>query len=67
MDSPNLDSKGVVNITTHIFHYPVTDELCQAVLKEGLAFQFLALADLVEREVVPRHLAILEWYFHEYK
>lgn len=54
-------------IIAHIFHYPVTYELDQAVLMEGQTFQFMALADLAGRKVIPLHLAILEWYFQEHQ
>jgi 8-oxo-dGTP pyrophosphatase MutT (NUDIX family) len=47
---------------THVFHHPATDELRYAHLSEGQRLEFLRLSDLVNRDVVPRHRDILEWY-----
>ena len=56
------EEPGPWPVTSHIFRYPVSDELNEAVLVEGQAFQFISLADLENRKIVPRHRTILEWY-----
>jgi 8-oxo-dGTP diphosphatase len=51
-------------VKSHILHYPVTDELQDATLTEGQAIRFMTLVDLQDRDVVPRHRDILDWYAH---
>jgi GT2 family glycosyltransferase/ADP-ribose pyrophosphatase YjhB (NUDIX family) len=47
----------------YVFHYPVRDELEQAVLREGQAYRFFSRKGLVSEPVMPFHRAILDWYF----
>ncbi|HSD84209.1 MAG TPA: NUDIX domain-containing protein [Anaerolineae bacterium] len=49
-------------VKSHILRYPVTDELRDATLAEGQALRFMALADIWDQNVIPRHREILEWY-----
>lgn len=48
---------------THVLHYPVTDELHDAVLSEGRTFVFLPSSDITHKFVVPHHRAILNDYW----
>jgi len=50
------------DVVSHMFLYPVTDEMVGAQLLEGQRFEFLSVSDLVNRDVVPPHRDILEWY-----
>ena len=50
------------DIVSHVFQYTVTDEMDGAQLSEGQVCEFLSLSDLMNRQVVPRHRDILEWY-----
>ncbi len=47
----------------HVFHYPVSTELDQAVLSEGIAFQFLSPAEISDKPVPTHHQHVLNWYW----
>jgi len=49
---------------SHLFHYPIADELQGATLTEGQAIRFMTLAEIQDQNVIPRHREILEWYQH---
>lgn len=54
------------NLTTHIFHYPVTDELDQAVLREGQAWDFIAKDDSRVAQIgLHHHDIVLEFWANE--
>ena len=68
LDPAKLSLVGRVATTTglhlHIFHYPVTRELDNAVLREGQTYAWLSPEELQDgvihgRRVVPDHLAVL--------
>lgn len=46
----------------HVFHYPVENELDNAVLTEGITFQFLTLNEISQKPVPNNHRVILTWY-----
>ena len=68
LDPAKLSSIGIVETTTglqlHIFYYPVTRELDNAVLREGQMYAWVAPEEVQDglihgRQVVPDHLAVL--------
>ena len=53
------------DILGHVFHYPAPSDLLHARLLEGQRLEFLNLADLRQRQVVPQDRAIVEaWLRH---
>jgi 8-oxo-dGTP diphosphatase len=48
--------------TANVFHYPVKNELDNAVLTEGITFQFLSPQEISEKSVPDHHREILTWY-----
>ena len=60
-----VDARG---LEAFLFHYPVRNELDDAVLGEGQKFAFLTAEEIGNGEiegknVVPFHLSMLQWYF----
>ena len=53
------------DIVSHVFLYPITDEMDAAQLLEGQRLEFVAPGDLMHRRVVPRHRAIVEWHVRQ--
>ncbi len=51
-------------VTSHLFHYSVADDLQDVTLMEGRAIRFMTLADIEKQRVIPRHQAMLKWYRH---
>jgi 8-oxo-dGTP diphosphatase len=49
---------GIANV----FHYPVQSELDNAVLTEGITFEFLTLDEISKKPVPTNHREILTWY-----
>jgi len=52
--------------TVHIFHYPVTDELENAVLHEGQGWGIFTPEQIHQLDIVPEHLNIIRefWKTH---
>lgn len=68
LDSAKLSLVGTVETKTglqlHVFHYPVTHELDNAVLREGQTYASISPEEFYDgairgRRVVPDHLAVL--------
>ena len=52
--------------TSYLFHYPVSTELADAILTEGLKYEEKAQSNLSEEEVVPWHWTMLSWYWQNH-
>jgi 8-oxo-dGTP pyrophosphatase MutT (NUDIX family) len=52
-----------INATAHVFHVAITNELDNAVLNEGLDWQFMSRMELLDQQVVPHHLMLLQHYY----
>jgi 8-oxo-dGTP diphosphatase len=51
-------------IRAHLYHYPITDEMEHAELREGTAFQMMTPQELWSQEhVIPFHVKLLQWYW----
>lgn len=66
--SAKLTLKGVHDLpaipaTCSVFHYPVTDELDNAVLREGLTWRFMLLEEILRVPMVTHQLMMLQHYY----
>lgn len=48
--------------TANVFHYPVQNELDDAILTEGITFEFLTPDEIATKPVPNNHREILTWY-----
>ena len=68
LQADKLNFKGVheldeIRAICWVFHYPVEDELNNAVLQEGLEWRFMSLNEIFDAPVVTHQVNVLRYYY----